>query len=173
MKYSEIMDIVYQSDEVAHIPLELEESVPFRCEINGKKAHSFFYWDHRDVIKIILMLSVFEDDNSVILLTADKIVEVFQLNTLIFEAPSIKNIDAYNSDRDLYISNYEKMCDDFSAIERYGYEEYELLKKLVGNELFENVFKVIAADYLHSLIQGDLDKNENYDREQDIIDEEM
>ena len=35
MEYSEVRNIMFNSNEAACIPVSLEESVPFQCEVNG------------------------------------------------------------------------------------------------------------------------------------------
>jgi len=46
---------------------------------------------------------------------------------------------------------YEKMCLSKDNYEKFGAEALYLFKKIVGKDLFENFFSIIAKEYIDEL----------------------
>ena len=162
MNYLDLKDILYASNEAAEIPLGLEESIPFRCVIDGEKTHSFLYWKHdEDDIGVRYLLAVNEDDGHVIMMESAQLKRQFELESLEFNAPKIESMDEYCSDIDKYNENYEKMCEDPSLVKDLGRKEYALMKKIVGTDVFEKLFEIIADEFIQALLNCEDNKEDS------------
>lgn len=156
MKYPEIKTILYQSEEIQLIPDKWGESVPFRCMIDGEEYDAFLYWNPSDRhVELKRMIGVNSNNGAVVVFSAQDLVDRFDLQTLVFQIPSIEDYDAYFAEKDKYEELYAKLCSSENAYKEIGKEEYSLLSKLVGNDLLSNLFFRIAGSYVNKLQSGD------------------
>ena len=151
MKFSEIKTILYNSDEIKNIPDRWEESIPFISFINGKEVDAFLYWNTCERLEIKLMIGIDKGTGELFSLDKEKIKEIFSVTSLSFSPITIEDYDVYFSDKQRYETLFEGLCLSNDNYALYGAEEYNLLKKIVGQELFDGFFSIVAKDYLSKL----------------------
>lgn len=156
MEYSDIKTILYQSEEIQLIPDKWGESVPFRCTVDGEEYDAFLYWNPSDrQAELKRMIGVNSNNGTVVVFSAQDLVERFDLQKLVFQIPPIEDYDVYFTDKDRYEELYAELCSSENAYKKIGKEEYLLLSKLVGNDLLSNLFFIIAGNYVNKLQSGD------------------
>ncbi len=151
MEFAQVKEKLYQSPELASIPDDWEESVPFMCNLDGDQTDAFLYWKHTNKIEVKEMLAVSRRDGQLYALDQKALQERFHLDSMKADSFKIKNYDAYYRDIDRYQQIYEKLSKDESFFQKLGDEAYQLLQKLVGDDLFEKVLRVLADEFLQRL----------------------
>lgn len=151
MNFYETKNILYNSDAIKEIPDKWEESVPFICKINDEDMDSFLYWNTAKNLELKQLIGINKKSGEVIVLSKDELIIKFGLTSVVFAPIKVNNYDEYLSKKDRYIEIYEKLCNSEDDILKYGQEEHCLLKAIVGEELYNNVFSVIAKDYIERL----------------------
>lgn len=101
------------------------------------------------------MIGVNSNNGTVVVFSAQDLVERFDLQKLVFQIPPIEDYDVYFTDKDRYEELYAELCSSENAYKKIGKEEYLLLSKLVGNDLLSNLFFIIAGNYVNKLQSGD------------------
>lgn len=153
MEYSEVRNIMFNSNEAACIPVSLEESVPFQCEVNGVPMNAFFYWDHKDSIKVKFFLGVSQLDGSIVFLDESGIISTLGIDDLTFDAPEITDVNAYYEDKDRYTEKFAQICIDPTLISELGGEMFELLKNVTGNGIIQNLLCIVAEFFMKIIIK--------------------
>ena len=151
MDYSQIMNILYNSKEIANIVDSMERSVPFFCTVKGKETISFLYWETFDSLELRKLLAVDSSSGEIYTLDREELAEGFGLSSLTFSPIVISDYDEYFADKDRYEEIFKLLCESSENYPKYGHEQYELLKRIVGQELFDGFFSIAAADYLSKL----------------------
>lgn len=151
MNFYETKSILYNSDAIKEIPDKWEESVPFICKINDEDMDSFLYWNTAKNLELKQLIGINKKSGEVIVLSKDELIIKFGLTSVVFAPIKVNNYDEYLSKKDRYIEIYEKLCNSEDDFLKYGQEEHCLLKAIVGEELYNNVFSVIAKDYIERL----------------------
>ena len=154
MEFSEIRNIMYKSNEAAMIPIKLEESVPFKCEVNDVPLVAFFYWEHKKNIKVKYLFGVSVVDKSIVFLSESDITSAFNLDDLTFGCVKTNDFNQYYDDIDSYNEKFIELCSDPSIISSIGQDMYELLKRIVGEEIVEKLFLVVAEKYINALMNS-------------------
>lgn len=151
MNFYETKSILYNSDAIKEIPDKWEESVPFICKINDEDMDSFLYWNTAKNLELKQLIGINKKSGEVIVLSKDELIIKFGLTSVVFAPIKVNNYDEYLSKKDRYIEIYEKLCNSEDDFLKYVQEEHCLLKAMVGEELYNNVFSVIAKDYIERL----------------------
>lgn len=152
MEFSEVKTILYQSEEIQLIPDKWGESVPFRCVVGDNEYDAFLYWNPTGKqVELKRMIGVCRGNGSVVVLNVSDLVEKFNLQRLIYQIPYIEDYDRYFSNKERYEVLYAKLCSSEDAYYKVGKEEYGLFEKLVGDDLFFNLFPIIAGDFIRRL----------------------
>ena len=151
MKYSEIKTILYNSEAITNIPDRWEESIPFVSVVNGKEMDTFLYWNTCKMLEIKLMIAIDKITGALCVFNKDNIREIYPSLSLIFSPIIINDYDEYFSAKRIYEELYEKMCLSKDNYEKFGAEALYLFKKILGKDLFENFFSIIAKEYIDEL----------------------
>lgn len=151
MKFSEVKTILYNSEEITNIPDKWEESIPFVSVVNGKAMDTFLYWNTCEKLEIKLMIGIVKDTGDICVFDNEGIEEIFNTTSLSFSPIIIKDYDDYFSDKRRYEEIYERLCLSKDNYASFGSEALGLFKKIVGQELFDNLFSVIAKEYFDEL----------------------
>ena len=151
MKFSEIKTILYNSEEIKNIPDRWEESIPFISVVNGKEMDAFLYWNTCERLEIKLMIGIDKETGELFSFDKEKIKEIFGVPSLSFSPITVEDYDVYFLDKQRYETIFDNLCLSNDNYAQYGTEEYNLLKKIVGQELFDSFFSIVAKDYLSNL----------------------
>lgn len=151
LKYSEIKTALYNSTEIQQIPDKWEESIPFFCNIKGENVVAFLYLNVSDYITVKQMIGVNQESGKVIQLKPDELIDLFSLDCGAIKPVEVRDYDKYFSDKELYETIFSGFCDDNRSFAQNKLEALNLLKSIVGIELFESVFAFIAAEYIKDL----------------------
>ena len=137
MEYPQIRTILYQSEAIRRIPDRWTESPPCRCIIDGEAYVAFLYLNPVDAgMELKRMIAVHGGSGEVRVLEGAELKERYGLEKLVFSVPAIEDYDAYFHDRD----EYEKLFAAGPVFREAGPEESGLLRKIVGEELQDQVF---------------------------------
>ena len=151
MTFSEVKTILYNSNEITNIPDKWEESIPFVSVVNGKEMDSFLYWNTCEKLEIKMMIGIDKNTGEICAFGKEKIREIFDMPSLSFSPKIINDYDDYFSAKRRYEEIYESLCLSKDNYETFGFEALDLFKKIVGQELFDNLFSIIAKEYLDKL----------------------
>lgn len=151
MTFSEVKTILYNSNEITNIPDKWEESIPFVSVVNGKEMDSFLYWNTCEKLEIKLMIGIVKDTGELCAFDRERIKEIFNTTSLSFSAIIINDYDDYFSAKRRYEEIYECLCLSKDNYASFGSETLGLFKKIVGQELFDKLFSIIAKEYLDEL----------------------
>lgn len=152
MKYLEVKTILYNSEEITNIPDKWEESIPFMCIVNKKEMDTFLYWNTCEKLEIKLMIGIDKKTGQVYSFDKEKINHMFNVQTFSFLPIIIEDYDNYFSDKYRYEEIYETFSLSKDNYAQFGSEEYNLFKRIVGKELFDNFFSIVAKEYLSNLL---------------------
>ena len=151
MKFSEVKTILYNSDEITNIPDKWEESIPFVSVVNGKEMDTFLYWNTCEKLEIKLMIGIDKNTGELCSFDKDRIRETFNIPSLSFSPIIIKDYDEYFSAKRRYEEIYEIFCISKNNYTQFGIEALNLIKLMIGQEVFENVVAVIAKEFITDL----------------------
>lgn len=151
LKYSEIKTALYNSTEIQEIPDKWEESIPFFCKIKEENVVAFLYWSVSDHLTLRHMIGVNRESGKVIQLKHDELIELFSLGHDSIKPVEVRDYDKYFSDKERYEKIFSEYCDKNKTFSENKSETLNLLKSIVGIDLFENVFMFIAPEYIKEL----------------------
>lgn len=151
MKFSEVKTILYNSEEITNIPDKWEESIPFVSVVKGKEMDSFLYWNTCEKLEIKLMIGIIKDTGELCVFDREKIKEIFNTRSLSFPAITINDYDEYFKAKRRYEEIYECLCLSKENYALLGSETLGLFKKIVGQELYDNLFSIIAKEFFDEL----------------------
>ncbi len=164
MKFSDVREILYNSDEISWMDDSLEESVPFVCRINDVPMDGFLYWDQQgDQLEVKKMIAISREDRSLVSLDTDGIKQQFGIDRMTYNSPVIDNYDEYLDKIDEYVEIYERLFEDKSECEKYGEREYGLLGDIMGSDIMKNLILIVAKEFVKWLFGSVLNKKNNND----------
>lgn len=151
LNYLEIKTALYNSTEIQQIPDKWEESIPFFCKIKEDNVVAFLYWSVSDYLTVKQMIGVNRESGKVIQLKRDELIELFSLDCDAIKPVEVRDYDEYFSNKERYENIFSGFCDDNRSFAKNKHEALNLLKSIVGVDLFENVFTFIATEYIKDL----------------------
>jgi len=151
LKYSEIKTTLYNSTEIQKIPDKWEESIPFFCKIKEENVVAFLYWSVSDHLTLRHMIGVNRESGKVIQLKHDELIELLSLGSDPIKPVKVRDYDKYFSDKERYEKIFSEYCDGNKIFPENKSEALNLLKSIVGIDLFEKVFMFIAPEYIKEL----------------------
>ena len=155
MKFEDRMNMLYGSDSMKKISDGMELSVPFTSELNGRQADALLLWKVGTDAEIKKLISADKQDASVSELGANELAESYELSRTEFKLPDTEDAEDYYECRDRYEELYCLISNDPALCKEYGEELLKLLIRLFGDDMYENLLKRIAAEYISLL------RNEN------------
>jgi len=151
MEYSKVKDILYQSEAIQDIPDKWEESIPFKCVIQGKRYDSFLYWTTvSNQAEIKRMICIDCETGDINTFNVNEIIECFSLHDLKFNVIIISDYDKYFRAKEEYDNFYSAVCGN--NMEHIDYSKgLVLIKTILGDNCIKKILSVIAKDYIGML----------------------
>lgn len=151
MEFSRVKNALYQSSEMTKIPDKWEESVPFRCSISDKEYDSFLYWSTSGTqSEIKRMICVNSVSGEILTLEPQEMIERFKIKSLLFDANSIKDYDAYFEVKEQYERFYSSFCVSGNSFSN-SFNVYKLLIVLTGESFIKNILSNVAGDFIEMI----------------------
>lgn len=151
MEYSKIKDALYQSEEILNIPDKWEESIPFKCSIQGREYDSFLYWIiSSNQAEIKRMICIECETGNIRIINPEEMLEYFGISNLRFNVAPINDYDIYFRAKEEYDLFYSSLCQKRTTQIDYS-KGLVLIKTILGDDCIQKILSVIAPRYINDL----------------------
>lgn len=151
MDYANIIQILYESEEIKNIPDRWTEALPALCKYKGVTCDIFMFLnENNETSKLMRAILVSTSTGEIITLSTEELKKYFNLAKTTFETPQIDDFDEYVSGIDEYKELYAQTHDGVIADIGYSLPKrmYDLLSKIEGNDLLHELYAYIAVEFI-------------------------